>query len=126
MTQTITPRMLKVAEGIKRFLASVFQQGDFHNPEIERYNVTVTEVRVSPDLKLAKVYVFPFGQKLSAELIEMLNREKPALRKKMAKALYLKYVPEIAFVPDNSFDQAQNIEGILNKLQDTPQSDEGA
>ncbi len=100
-----TQRQLRVGELIRRSLSEVLAQGMVHDPELNRMSITVGEVRTSPDLKIATVYILPLGGKGRREAIEALARNKHELRRAIGKAVKLKYTPDLRFVIDETFDQ---------------------
>lgn len=100
-----TQRQLRVGELIRRRLSDILMRGDVHDPELNRLSVTVGEVRVSPDLKIATAYVLPLGGGGQADLIDLLARNKGELRHQIGKKLDLKYTPDLRFRVDETFDQ---------------------
>ncbi|MCK0150214.1 30S ribosome-binding factor RbfA [Marivita sp. S6314] len=98
-------RQLRVGELIRRTLAEVLARGDIHDPDLNRYSITVGEVRTSPDLKVATVYVVPLGGKGQDDILELLNRNRNELRRVVSKNLTLKYSPELRFRLDDTFDR---------------------
>ena len=107
-------RMLRVAELIRHSMAELLARGDVLDPVLETHVVTVPRVRMSPDLKLATVYIMPLGGKDSPEVIEALERHKKYLRGEVARKINLKFSPEIRFRMDDSFDNAAKIDALLN------------
>jgi ribosome-binding factor A len=108
-----TQRQLRVAEEIRHILAGVLIRGDLRDPALVGVSVTVSEVRISPDLKNATVFSLPFGKAPVREVLKGLNRSAPFLRAQVGKALNLRYAPTLNFVPDTSFDEAKHIEDLL-------------
>ncbi|MDO5758780.1 MAG: 30S ribosome-binding factor RbfA [Rhodobacterales bacterium] len=100
-----TQRQLQVGENVRRTLAEVLMRGDIHDPDLARMSVTVGEVRMSPDLKIATAYVMPLGGRGQDELIDLLAQNKSELRRSVAKKLELKYAPDLRFRLDTTFDQ---------------------
>ena len=98
-------RQLRVGEVIRRALADVLNRGDIHDPELAHVSVTVGEVRTTPDLKRALVFVLPLGGVNADQVIAALNRNKGELRRAVTKAITLKFSPELKFVIDETFDQ---------------------
>ena len=98
-------RQLRVGELIRRRLSDVLSHGDVHDPELNRMSITVGEVRVSPDLKVATAYVLPLGGDHAAEALEALNRNRSELRRSVVRGLTLKYAPQLRFVLDDTFDR---------------------
>jgi ribosome-binding factor A len=106
-------RQLRVGEEVRHALARVLERGKLRDPGLEGVTVTVTEVRMSPDLRRAHVFVTPLGGGPAATVVRALARARPFLRRQVAQAVDLKYVPDMDFVADGSFDQALRIESLL-------------
>ncbi|MGH6816391.1 MAG: 30S ribosome-binding factor RbfA [Hyphomicrobiaceae bacterium] len=106
-------RQLRVAESIRHALAEMLARGQIHDPVLAGRTVTVPEVRVSPDLRLATVYVMPLGGKESAPVLAALDRHKRYIRGELARAVNLKFAPELRFRYDDTFDEAQRIDRLL-------------
>jgi ribosome-binding factor A len=106
-------RALRAGELIRHALAEVFSRGDVHDPVIETHLITVPEVRMSPDLRLATIYVMPLGGRDQSEVIAALERNKKFLRGELARAVNLKFAPDIRFRVDERFDEAERIERLL-------------
>lgn len=108
-------RQLRVAEEIRHALAQIFERAELRDPVLTERPITVTEVRVSPDLKNATAFVVPLGGGKEAEtkLIEALIRASSHLRALVAQQMNLKFAPRISFRRDESFDEADKIEAIL-------------
>jgi ribosome-binding factor A len=106
-------RQLRVGELIRHAVADMLSRGDVHDPVIEGHLITVPEVRMSPDLRLATVYVMPLGGKDEQEVVAALERNKKFLRGEIAHRVNLKFAPEIRFRVDERFDEAERIEKIL-------------
>lgn len=100
-----TQRQLRVGELIRRRLSDVLMQGDVHDPDLNRMSITVSEVRVTPDLHIATVYVLPLGGEHREEAIKTLAKHKGELRHHIGKATKLKFTPDLRFVIDETFDQ---------------------
>ena len=98
-------RQLRVGELIRRTLSDVLNRGDIHDPELNRQSITVGEVRVSPDLKVATAYVVPLGGGDPAPMFEGLERNRAELRRAVSKGLTLKFAPELRFRLDETFDR---------------------
>ena len=98
-------RQLRVGELIRRTLSDVLMRGDIHDPELNRLSITVGEVTVSPDLKVATAYVVPLGGGHEDEMFERLKRNKSELRRAVSKNMTLKYAPELRFKLDETFDR---------------------
>lgn len=106
-------RQLRVGELIRHELAAMLARGDVHDPVIEGHLITIPEVRMSPDLRLATIYVMPLGGKDEAEVVEALNRNRKFLRGELAHRVNLKFAPDIRFRLDERFDEAERIEKLL-------------
>lgn len=106
-------RQLRVAEEIRHILAGILLRGDLRDPALLGVSITVSEVRISPDLKNATVYSLPFGKASVADVMKGLNRSAPYLRSQVGHALNLRYAPTLTFVPDRSFDEAKHIDELL-------------
>jgi len=106
-------RQLRVGELIRHALAEMLSRGDIHDPTIEAHMITVPEVRMTADLRLATVYVMPLGGKDEKEVVTALPRNKPFLRGEIAHRVNLKFAPDIRFRVDERFDEAERIEKIL-------------
>jgi ribosome-binding factor A len=107
-------RMLRVAELIRHSMAELLTRGAMNDPVLEGHVVTVPRVKMSPDLKLASVYVMPLGGKDASEVIAALDRHKKYLRTEIAHRINLKFAPEIRFKIDESFDNVAKIDALLN------------
>ncbi len=108
-------RHLRVGEEIRHALSEIFMRGESNAPELFGAAITVSEVRVSPDLKNATAYVMPLGGEHKEELLEVLKEAAPELRHLVSKRIKLRHTPRIHFALDQSFDAAQRIESILRK-----------
>ncbi|MCW8971063.1 MAG: 30S ribosome-binding factor RbfA, partial [Rhodospirillales bacterium] len=111
--KTPSQRQLRVGEELRHALAWLLERGDFHDQELTSNPVTVTEVRIGPDLRNATVYITPLGGGDASEVLTALNRARPFLRRQIASRIRLKFVPNIHFESDPSFDHAYRIERIL-------------
>ena len=98
-------RQLRVGELIRRTLSAVLMRGDVHDPELNQLSITVGEVRTSPDLKIATVFVAPLGGAGRENVIELLARNKAELRRAVSKQMTLKYAPDLRFRLDETYDQ---------------------
>ncbi len=106
-------RQLRVGELIRHELADMLSRGGIHDPVIEHHMITVPEVRMSPDLRLATIYVMPLGGHDEKEVIAALDRNKRYVRGEIARRVNLKFAPEIRFRIDERFDEAERIEKLL-------------
>lgn len=106
-------RQLRVGEMIRHALADLLVRGDVHDDDLAGTVVTVPEVRMSPDLKLATVYVMPLGGKDGDRVVEALNRNKKFVRGVVAKEVKLKYAPDLRFHYDDTFDEVSRIDALM-------------
>lgn len=98
-------RQLRVGELIRRSLSDVLMRGEVHDPELNAMSITVGEVRASPDLKIAHVYVMPLGGARRDEALAALRRNTSELRRALSREMVLKYAPDLRFVIDETFDR---------------------
>ena len=108
-------RQLRVAEEIRHVLSAVFLRGEFRDPELAGEKVTVTEVRISPDLKAATAFVARLGRTDIDALLPALKRAAPFLRTQVAHAMRLRVAPILSFQPDTSLDYAMRIDALLHR-----------
>ena len=108
-------RQLRVGEMIKQSLGQIFLKGEAKVPALETNNITVTEVRMSPDLKNAKAYIIPLGGKDSDKIVDLLTNFSHIVRKALAKKIHMKFLPKISFISDKSFDYAEKIEKLIKE-----------
>lgn len=106
-------RQLRVAQEVKRVITSVLEKGDLRSEELRSAFITVTTVRVSPDLKYVTVYVMTLNGKNLGLVLEMLGAEKGVFKKAIATKLNLRYTPDITFRADDTFEQVDRIEKLL-------------
>src|SRR4051795_9827917 len=106
-------RQLRVGEAVRHAIADVLAQGSAHDPDLEGHIVTVPEVRMSPDLKLATIYVMPLGGRDTEIVVAALDRNKKFLRGELSRRVNLKFAPDIRFRVDDRFDEAERIEKLL-------------
>ena len=106
-------RQLRVGELIRHALAEMLTRGDVHDPVLESHMITIPEVRMTADLKLATIYVMPLGGRDVNEVIAALNDNKKFLRGEIAHRVNLKFAPDIRFRADERFDEAERIEKLL-------------
>jgi ribosome-binding factor A len=107
-------RQLRVGEELRHALAQLLRPGELRDPVLYDANVTVTEVRVSPDLRDATAYVMPLGGANTADILEALRRSAPFLKGRIARAVQLRLVPNLSFAIDNAFDSAARIAAVLH------------
>ena len=108
-----SPRQLRVGELVRHALADMLSRGDVHDPVIEGRMITVPEVRMSPDLRLATIYVMPLGGRDEQEVLAALENNKRYMRGEIARRINLKFAPDIRFRIDERFDEAERIEKLL-------------
>ena len=106
-------RQLRVGELIRHELAEMLSRGDVHDPVIEAHMITVPEVAMTADLRLATVYVMPLGGRDAKPVLEALERNKKFLRGEIAHRVNLKFAPDLRFRVDERFDEAERIEKLL-------------
>jgi len=106
-------RQLRVGELIKQSLGQIFMQDEAKVPVLETKNITVTEVRMSPDLKNARAYVIPLGGKDTENTVNILTEFSYLIRKALSKKIDMKFLPKVSFVSDKSFDYAAKIEKLI-------------
>jgi ribosome-binding factor A len=106
-------RQQRVAELVRHALAEVLARGDIQDDVITRHVITIPEVRMSPDLKLATAYVMPLGGKDEDAVLAALERHRKVLRQEVARRVNLKFAPELRFRRDDSFDEAARIDALL-------------
>jgi ribosome-binding factor A len=110
-------RALRAGELIRHELADMLARGDVHDPVIQNHMITIPEVRMSPDLRLATIYVMPLGGRDIKDVLDALERNKRYVRGEIARRVNLKFAPDIRFRVDERFDEAERIEKLLR----TPQ-----
>ena len=108
-----SPRQLRVGELIRHALADMLSRGDVHDPVIETHMITVPEVRMSPDLRLATIYIMPLGGRDEETVLASLESNKRFMRGEIARRINLKFAPDIRFRIDDRFDEAERIEKLL-------------
>ncbi len=113
--KTVSQRQLRVGEMVKQALCNIFMRGEAKLPNLETNNITVTEVRMSPDLKTAKAFVLPLGGKNATEVIDILKEFSFVVRKVLSKKISTKFLPKLLFVKDDSFDYAEKIENLIKQ-----------
>jgi ribosome-binding factor A len=108
-------RQLRVGELIRHALADILQRGEVHDPELEGMVVTVPEVRVTPDLKLATIFLMPLGGKGADTVVGIFDRHKRFLRGEIAHRINLRYAPDLRFQLDTSFQEGDRIDALLRR-----------
>ena len=109
-------RLSRVNELIKRELSSLLQGMEWVEQGVQGFNITLTDVECSKDIRIAKIYYIPIGMKNSLLIEKVINDRKKEIRKYLGKKLHLKYTPELRFIEDNSFEAFQKTSEILEKL----------
>lgn len=107
-------RQLRVGELIRREVSDVLARGDLHDEDLAGVSITVGEVRTSPDLKVATVFVLPLGGVDAERIVKALNVNKKELRRQVTKGLTLKFSPELRFIADQSFDRMDETRRLLD------------
>ena len=111
----VSQRQLRVGEMIKQSLGMIFVRNEAKVPNLDTNTITVTEVKMSQDLKVAKAYVMPLGGKNAEEIVEKLKKYSFLIRKTLSKKIIMKFLPKILFAKDNSFDYAEKIENLIKQ-----------
>ena len=107
-------RQLRVGELVRHALAEMLTRGDVHDPVLESHMITIPEVRMSPDLRLATIYVMPLGGHDAEAVVAALARHKKFLRAEIAHRINLKFAPDIRFRVDDRFAEAERIDKLLH------------
>jgi ribosome-binding factor A len=108
-------RQLRVGELIRRTLSTVLARGEVHDPELNALSITVGEVRTSPDLKIATVYVMPLGGGRREDAIQALSRNRGELRRALMRDMTLKYAPDLRFLIDETFDRMDETRALFDR-----------
>ncbi len=111
----VSQRQLRVGEMVKQALSLIFIKGEAKIPNLETNLITVTEVRMSPDLKSARAFVIPLGGKDSKKTVDLLKEFSHIVRKILSKKIEMKYLPKVSFVEDKSFEYAEKIEKLIKQ-----------
>jgi len=113
-TSGLSNRQLRVGELVRRAISDILVREDIYEEELVNTSITVSEVRCTTDLKLALVYVIPLGGKNSKEVVSALKSRKSEIRKMLSKKLNMKFLPDLRFLEDISFDQMEKTNKLLN------------
>ena len=113
--KVVSQRQLRVGEMIKQSLGLIFSKNEAKVPDLETKGITVTEVKMSQDLKIAKAFVLPLGGHDAEEKIEILKKFSFLIRKVLSKKIEMKFLPKILFAKDESFDYAEKIENLIKQ-----------
>lgn len=108
-------RQLRVGEELRHAVVRIFDHAHFHDPDLAVASITVTEVRVSPDLRNATAFVIPLGGEEMDRVVAALNRAQGYFRRELGRELPLKFVPRIQFAPDTSFEYSSRIDAVLHR-----------
>jgi ribosome-binding factor A len=112
-SQGLSQRQLRVGELVRHALAEMLTRGDVHDPVIEGHIITIPEVRVTADLRLATIYVMPMGGRDADQVVAAFERHKKYLRAEIAHRINLKFAPDIRFRVDDRFAEAERIDKLL-------------
>jgi ribosome-binding factor A len=120
-------RMLRVGELVRHALAAMFARGEIEDDALRGSVITVPEVRMTPDLKIANAYIMPLGGMHAEEIVAALNRHRKYVRGRVAPQINMKYAPEVRFYVDDTFEEASRIDSLLrsDKVQRDVQGDSG-
>lgn len=108
-------RQLRVGEELRHAVVRIFDHAHFHDPDLAVASITVTEVRVSPDLKNATAFVIPLGGEATDRVVAALNRAQGYFRRELGRELALKFAPRIRFAADTSFEYSSRIDAVLRR-----------
>ncbi len=107
-------RMLRVGEVVRHVVADILSRGVANDPVLDGHVITVPEVRMSPDLKLATVFVMPLGGKDMAPVLAALDKQRKIIRTELAHKVNLRFAPDIRFLADESFEKSSRIDALLS------------
>jgi len=113
-SKPLTQRQLKAGENLKKIIANIFIKDQIVLPDISTRNITITEVRVSPDLRYAIVYFIPLSGDKSEIALKTLNQFSYEVKKRVKSSWTAKFLPDLRFILDKSFDYAENIEKLIS------------
>ena len=111
-------RQLKVGEELRHLISNALLRENFYDENIKNNNITITEVNISPDLKNAKIYIMPLGGKNKIDVLNSLKRVTGRIKKIISKNISLRQTPKLLFQIDETFEYAENIHNILEKIKD--------
>ena len=109
-------RMLRVGELVRHALAAMFARGDIEDDALRGSVITVPEVRMTPDLKIANAYIMPLGGMHAEEIVAALNRHRKFVRGRVAPQINMKFAPEVRFYVDDTFEEAGRIDSLLRSV----------
>ena len=115
MGRPVSQRQLRIGEMIKQSLGMIFLRNEAKVPNLETNKITVTEVKMSQDLKIAKAFVLPLGGENADEIINILKEFSFLIRKILSKKITMKFLPKILFAKDESFEYAEKIEKLIKQ-----------
>ena len=113
---TKSQRQLRVGEELRHLISNALLRESFYDQIIENNTITITEVNVSPDLKNAKVYIMPLGGENKLEVLDSLNKSNGRIKKLISSNINFRQIPKLQFKIDETFEYAENIENILQKI----------
>lgn len=111
-------RQLKVGEELRHLISNALLRENFYDEHIKNNNITITEVNMSPDLKNAKIYIMPLGGKNKIDVLNSLNKVSGRIKKIISTNISLRQTPKLLFQIDETFEYAENIHNILEKIKD--------
>lgn len=117
-TKGPSQRQLRVGEEIRHGLSEIFMRGELGDPRIEEASITVSEVRISPDLRNATAYIMPLNGDKKQMVLELLANSNGMIRTLISKKIHLKFSPRVHFKLDHSFETATHIDGLLRKAKE--------
>ncbi|TNE67129.1 MAG: 30S ribosome-binding factor RbfA [Alphaproteobacteria bacterium] len=106
-------RLLRVGENIRHAISAILARGEVQDPALVTASITVSEVRISPDLRNATIFVMPLGGDEDGAITKALNRHSAFIRGQMSRTVHMKYMPRLRFLLDGSFDEASHIDALL-------------
>ena len=116
MGRPVSQRQLRIGEMIKQSLGMIFLRNEAKVPNLETNKITVTEVKMSQDLKIAKAYVLPLGGKDADTIVNILKEFSFLIRRVLSKKITMKFLPKILFAKDESFEYAEKIENLIKQI----------
>ena len=111
--EKLSQRQLRVGEMVRHAIVSILARGDLHDPELEGVSITVSEVRMTPDLRNARIFITPLGGQDTLVIAQALNRAAAFIRRQLGKQIEMRYLPKLVFESDDLFDQGEKIEQLL-------------
>lgn len=111
--EKLSQRQLRVGEMVRHAIVSILARGGLHDPELEGVSITVSEVRMTPDLRNARIFITPLGGQDTLVIAQALNRAAAFIRRQLGKQIEVRYLPKLVFESDDLFDQGEKIEQLL-------------